>query len=575
MPRTTTAASVPKTLRDSWLLAALEREKVVPPAALEALRKEAPEWVADAVVTKGLVTAEQVVAVAARAAHVPVADLAAADPAAIQFVPESVARQYAAFPLGASNRVIKIATANPLDLDAEQALGFVAGRQVEFQYAAPQTLLKRFDEVYRPERPIERLVGGLSTQASVGPADEAKPAVAPGVDAPAARLVEATLADAVRERASDVHFEPAEQGLVIRYRIDGVLKEVMRVPRSAAGSVVRRLKVLAKLDIADPLHAHEGRAAARIEGKPWELLVATAPVARYGEQVTVRLVDQTAPPPTLAALGLWPDEQARLEQLLTNREGVVVVAGPRGSGKTVTLYAALDKVRAAGGVDAATVEDPIAYHLPGIRQAEVDEKRGVSFGAALRATLQEDVGAILLGEIRDGETAALAWQAALGGHLLLTTVRTNDLASAVARLVNLGIEPSRIVAAAKGVISQRMVRRLCPRCAESADVGLLPQAARPGQSLARPVAIRKAKGCAQCGFSGYNGRLALQELLAVDATVAEQLASGAPADELAQAGRAAGMQTLWQAGLRRVWAGETTYEELVRVVGWTLPYCVP
>jgi len=574
VPRTTTAASVPKALRDAWLLAALEREKVVPPAALEALRKETPEWVADAVVSKGLVTAEQIVALAARAAHVPVADIAAGDPAAVQFVPEAVARQYAALPLGASNRVVKIATANPLDLDAEQALGFVAGRQVEFQYAAPQALFKRFDEVYRPERPIERLVGGLSTQATVAPADAATAAAAPGGDAPAARLVEATLADAVRERAFDIHFEPVEQGLVIRYRIDGVLKEVMRVPRSAAGSVVRRLKVLAKLDIADPLHPHEGRATARIEGKPWDLLVATAPVARYGEQVSVRLVDQTAPPPTLAALGLWPDEQARLERLLLHREGVVLVAGPRGSGKIVTLYAALDKIRAAGGVEAATVEGPVAYHLAGIRQSEVDEKRGVSFGTALRATLKEDVGAILLGEIRDGETAALAWQAALGGHLLLAALRTNDLPSAVARLVNLGIEPPRIAAAVKGVITQRMVRRLCPRCAESAELGQLPQAARPDGSFDRPVTIRKAKGCAQCGFSGFTGRLALQELLAVDGAVAELLASGAPSERLADAGRAAGMRTLWQAGLRRVWAGETTYEELVRVVGEPAPAAI-
>jgi type II secretory ATPase GspE/PulE/Tfp pilus assembly ATPase PilB-like protein/CheY-like chemotaxis protein len=390
------------------------------------------------------------------------------------------------------------------------------------------------------------------------------------VDAPAARLVEATIADAVRERASDVHFEPAEQGLVIRYRIDGVLKEVMRVPRSAGGSVVRRLKVLARLDIADPLHSQEGRATARVDGKPWDLFVASAPGSRYGEQVTVRLADPGAPVPTLAALGLWPDEVTLLEGLLAHREGIVLMAGPRGSGRSVTLYAALERIRARG-VDVATVEDPVAYHLPGVRQSEVNEQRGVSFGAALRSMLREDPGAILLGEIRDGETAALAWQAAMAGRLILTALRTSDLASALARLVNLGIEAARIATATKGVITQRMVRRLCPRCAESADAGLLPQAARPSQPFERPVAIRKAKGCAQCGFSGYLGRLALQELLTVDGRVAELIAAGASADELAQAGRRYGMRTVWQAGIRRVWAGETTYEELVRVVGEPVP----
>ena len=570
VPRPTTAASVPKSLRDSWLLAALERERVVPLAALEALRKEAPEWVADAVVTKGLVSAELVATLAARAAHVPVADFASADPAAVQFVPEAVARQYAALPLGASNRVIKIATANPLDLDAEQSLGFVAGRQVEFHYATPQVLFKRLDEIYRPERSIERLVGGLATPATVEPAAEAKPGPAAAVDAPAARLVEATIADAVRERASDVHFEPAEQGLVIRYRIDGVLKEVMRVPRNAGGSVVRRLKVLARLDIADPLHPQDGRATARIDGKPWDLFVASAPVSRYGEQVTVRLVDQAAPVPTLASLGLWPDELTLLEGLLAHREGIVLAVGPRGSGKIVTLYAALERIR-AGGADVATVEDPVAYHMPGVRQSEVDEKRGVTYGATLRSSLRENLGAILLGEIRDGDTAAAAWQAALDGHLILTTLRTNDLSSALARLVSLGIEPARIATATKGVVTQRMVRRLCPLCAESADASLLPQAARPPQAFERPVAIRKAKGCAKCGFTGYSGRLALQELLTVDGPVAELIASGAAADELAQAGRRYGMRTVWQAGIRRVWAGETTYEELVRVVGEPAP----
>ncbi len=570
MPRPTTAASVPKALRDAWLLAALEREHAVPLAELEALRKEAPEWVADAVVAKGLVAADLMATLAARAAHVPVADVSAAEPAAVQFVPESVARQYAALPLAATNRIIRIATPNPLDLDSEQALAFAAGRQVEFQYAAPQALFKRLDEVYRPERSIERLVGGLATRATVEPTGQAKPGAALGVDAPATKLVEATIADAARERATDIYFEPVEQGLVVRYRIDGVLKEVMRAPRDVAGSVVRRLKLLARLDIADPRHAQDGRATARIEGKPWDLLVATAPVSRYGEQVTVRLLDPAAAAPTLATLGLWPDELALFEGLLANREGLVLVAGPRGSGKPALLYAALERVR-AGRVDVATIEEPVAYHLPGVRQFEVDEKRGMSFGAALRSALKEDVGAILLGEIRDGETAALAWEAALGGRLILTALRTNDAASALARLVNLGIEAPRIARAVKGLITQRVVRRLCPHCAESADASLLPPAARPPQSSEPPVAIRKAKGCAQCGFSGYTGRIPLQELLVVDGRVAELIASGATADGLAQAGRRLGMRTVWEAGLRRVWAGETTHEELVRVAGEPAP----
>ncbi|HYB42844.1 MAG TPA: ATPase, T2SS/T4P/T4SS family, partial [Candidatus Methylomirabilis sp.] len=271
--------------RDAWLLVALEREKLLPPDAAEQFRRQAPEWVATAVIQKGWVAADLVVKTAARAAHVTAANLAQVDPTALQFVLEGVARQYAVLPLSATNRVIRIATADPLNLDAEQALGFVSGRQVEFQYALPSLLMQRLNEVYRPERPIERLVGGLVTGTVEVAGEAAAAPPASGVEAPAARLVDATIADAVRERASDVHFEPSEQGLVIRYRIDGVLKEVMRVPAATAGSVARRLKVIARLDIADPLHPHEGRATAKVEDKTWDLRVSTAPVGRLGESV--------------------------------------------------------------------------------------------------------------------------------------------------------------------------------------------------------------------------------------------------------------------------------------------------
>jgi type II secretory ATPase GspE/PulE/Tfp pilus assembly ATPase PilB-like protein/ActR/RegA family two-component response regulator len=574
--RPPTAASVPKTLRDAWLLAALEREKLVAPDALQALRQEAPEWVAAAVVAKSLATAEAVTAAAAKAAHVPVADLAAAQPSVAQFVPEAVARQFAALPLGASNRVIRIATANPLDLDAEQSLGFVAGRQVEFHYAPPQALFARIDDVYRPERSLERLVGGLGPQATVAPAEEPKPVPSPAAaaDAPAARLVEAAIADAVRERATDIVFEPTEPGLVIRYRVDGVLKEVMRVPRSGGGPVIRRLKALARLETADPHRAHEGRATAQVDGKGWDLLVSTAPVARYGEQVTVRLTDPMAAPPTLAALGLWPDELASLQAVLTHRKGIVLWAGPHGSGKVLALHAALQHIRATGA-DVATVEGPIAYHLPGVKQFAVDANAGMSFGAALRSALKGGPAVVLVSNLRDGETVAAAWEAASDGRLILSTLRTADLASALPRLQSLGIDAKEAAAGTRAIITQRLVRRRCPRCAEPGDAGLLPHAARLPQSFERPIAIRKPKGCAQCGFSGYNGRLVIQELLAVDGAVKELIASGASAADITQAGRRCGMRTLWEAGLRRVWAGETSYDELVRVVGEPSPAAAP
>jgi type II secretory ATPase GspE/PulE/Tfp pilus assembly ATPase PilB-like protein/ActR/RegA family two-component response regulator len=556
-----------KSPRDVWLLAALEREKALTPKEVEQLRQQAPEWVASTVIHKGLVTADLVVETAARAAHVVAANLAKIEPAAVQFVPEGVARQYAALALSATNRVIRIATADPLNLDAEQALGFVAGRQVEFQYALPEALLRRLDEVYRPERSIERLVDGLGTEQTVEAAEETKPApLASLVDAPAARLVDAAIADAVRERASDILFEPAEQGLVIRYRIDGVLKEVMRVPRSAAGPVTRRLKVTAKLDIADPLHPHEGHAAAHVDGKAWDLQVFTTPVGRLGESVLVQLHDPAAPIASVGELGLWPDERAMLEGLLASRDGAILFVGPVESGTTTTAYAAFVRAHTRAG-NVATVEESIEHRLQGVNQIEVSAKSGFSFAEGLRSALRQNPEVILVGEIRDPEVAEVAWQAARMGRLILSIVRARDARSAITRLRDLGLDARVVAASLRGLVGQRLIRRLCTQCAEAAEVASLPAAMRPPGSFDRPVAIRTAKGCPQCGFTGFRGRAAIQEVLTVDGSIAGLIASGTTTDALVRAGQRYGMQTLWQAGLRRVWAGETSYAELVRVVG--------
>jgi type II secretory ATPase GspE/PulE/Tfp pilus assembly ATPase PilB-like protein/ActR/RegA family two-component response regulator len=561
-------AAISHTLRDGWALAALERAGLLSNDDAMTLRGEGPEWVAAAVVARGMAPPEAVGAALAKAAGVKLADIERLDATAAQFVPESVARECMALPVAATNRVLTVATCNPMDLDAEQSIGFVSSRRVEFQYALPEALRLRIDDVFRPERSIERLVGGLGEQATLQSAEDERAAIAgsAAVEAPAAQLVDATIADAVREGASDVHFEPTSQGLVVRYRIDGVMIEVMKVPRAAAGAVIRRVKVSSGLDVTDPLHPHDGRAAARVGDKTWDLRVSSIPVARLGEKVVIRLLDPASQNLKLDAMGLLPDERQALDALLRNREGMVLVTGPTGSGKTSTLYACLESIRTRG-INVVTVEDPVEYRIEGVNQIEVSEKQGFTFAAALRSVLRQDPDIVLLGEIRDNETATTALQAALSGHFVLSTLHTNDSASTIMRLRDIGIESFKLASALRGVLAQRLLRRLCLSCSVAADVSVLPEAARPPAGWTGPVTVKVSKGCGKCRFTGYRGRFAIEEILTVDTEIAALIEQGAPAEQIVASARRNGMRTLWESGVRRVWLGDTGYDEVERVIG--------
>ena len=557
-----------QTLRDGWALPALEQEGILSKADADRLRDEAPEWLTPAIVGRGFALAPRLAEIMARAAKVPLADLDHLDPNASQFLSEDVARKLNVLPLSATNKTLRVATANPFDLDAEQMIGFVAGRGVEFTYALPDALQNRIDDLYRPERSIERLVSGLGSEGALQAVQDEEDHGSANIDAPAAKLVDATIADAVREGASDLHLEPTAQGLIIRYRVDGVLREVMKVPRAAAPSVTRRIKVTARLDVTDPLHPHDGRASARVDGKTWDLRVSSVPIARLGEKIVIRLLDPMSKHLDLDQMGLAPDERMTLDGLLGHREGIVLVTGPTGSGKTSTLYAALEAIRSPG-INVVTVEDPVEYRLPGVSQIEVNEKQGFTFAAALRSVLRQDPDIVLLGEIRDLETAQTAWQAALSGHFVLSTLHTNDAASAVMRLRDIGIDAFKIAAALKGVVAQRLMRRLCPHCAVQISASDLPEPARP--PAGQRAVIRKPVGCAKCSGSGYRGRFAIEEILVVDAPMAQAIAAESSGPQLQAAARKRGMRTLWESAVHRVWAGDTGYDEVVRVVGETPP----
>ncbi len=552
---------------DRWLLQTLvDAELLTPPQAEDlSTANDASIW--EAAVARHYATDEIVTRLLSGLFKVPIADLRNVDARVSGLLPEALARKHAILPIWADERTIRIATADPRDLNLEQTLAFVTGRSVILQVAPPKALHEKIDEIYRPEASINRLLSGLGP-ANVETVDEmiAVPAAKdPALEAPMTRLVEAMISDAVREGASDIHAEPLEGGTSVRYRIDGVLKEVMRLPGTAGPALVRRIKILAKLDVTDPLHPHDGRAAIRVDGKAVDLRVSTVPIARRGEKVVVRILDKANLRANIPDLMLPPGEEELMQRLLGHREGIVLVTGPTGSGKTTTLYAMLNQLK-TGKTNIVTVEDPVEYDIPGISQLQVSEAQGFTFATALRSVLRQDPDVVLIGEIRDQETAGIAVQAGLSGHLVLSTLHTNDAPSAVVRIRDLGVEAFKVASVLRGVVAQRLVRRLCTVCAESINPDDLPNELRPVSSRI-DATPKRAVGCKSCGGSGYRGRIAVLEVLPVDETIAHLIEGGALPDQLYAAARPLGMKTLWQSGLERVWQGLTSVEEIVRVLG--------
>ena len=379
-------------------------------------------------------------------------------------------------------------------------------------------------------------------------------------DAPIIRMVNALLTQAVREGASDVHIEAFERNSVVRFRRDGVLREIVAPHRALHAALVSRIKIMAHLDIAEKRLPQDGRIGLRLGGRTIDVRVSTLPTA-HGERAVLRLLDQDRTKLRLDALGMAADTHAQFRRLLDAPHGILLVSGPTGSGKTTTLYAALSGLD-TGQRNIVTVEDPVEFDLPGIGQSQVNPRIDLDFARSLRAILRQDPDVIMIGEIRDLETARIAVQASLTGHLVLATIHTNDAVAAVTRLVDMGIEPFLLASALRGVLAQRLVRRLCPACRRSqpaapADIQLL------GPHC--PTLLWQAGGCGACGPSGYSGRTGIYELLTVDDRLAPLIHAGAAEQALRAAASAQGLRVLRDDGLRYLASGETSAEELLRV----------
>jgi len=542
--------------RDSWLAPVLRR--LVPPEAIERLLAAPGDSLWITAVRRHLVSDAALLAEAAAVCGLGVWDGAPPDEGARTLVGDDWARRFGIVAVDASPTTLTIATATPFDLDCERALSFATGRAVRALLASPFAIMATLDALEMDS----------SADSESGMRDSTSVTAAGGeaVDGLIVRLVDSLIAEGIAARASDIHLEREPDGLVVRHRVDGLLRTVRTLDSDTGLPLVSRIKIMAGLDIADRLRPQDGRLSVTVGAGQVDLRVSTLPAA-HGEKVVLRILDARAGAATFDSLGLSAPALARLREVLDIREGLVLVTGPTGSGKTTTLYAALRAIQLRG-VNVVTVEDPIEYRLPGIVQVQVNARTGLTFASALRSILRQDPDVILVGEIRDAETASIAVQAALTGHLVLSTLHTIDAASAIARLDDLGVDRYKVAASLKGVVAQRLLRRLCESCREHDDAVLGPAL---GRWLPADVLRWREKGCAVCARTGFRGRIAVVESMASTPAIERAIASGAATDTIADAARDGGMTRLWESGIERVVAGTTSLAEVSRVLDIPLP----
>ncbi|MGH9127055.1 MAG: GspE/PulE family protein [Acidimicrobiales bacterium] len=488
------------------------------------------------------------------------------DPGAVGLVSDGLSRRYLALPIGLEEGRLVVAMADPSNVFAIDDIRHVTGREVQPVVATRASIEAAIDKYHRLDTDAENITAEASSAREV---EEDLAAISQVVeDAPIVKLVNVVITQAVTDRASDIHVEPTEHDVRIRYRIDGVLHEVMRAPKNIQAGIISRLKIMADVNIAERRIPQDGRVTATVSGREVDLRVATLPTV-WGEKIVMRILDKSTALLQLTDLGFLPENMRRYSQSYLRPYGTILVTGPTGSGKSTTLYATLNIVNDESK-NVITVEDPVEYRVPNISQIQVNAKAGLTFAAALRSILRSDPDIILVGEIRDTETANIAVQAALTGHLVLTTLHTNDAASSPTRLIEMGVEPFLVGSALDCIVAQRLARRLCDKCKERyhpsrAELDAMGWDLELHDSDETPFLYRPA-GCSKCSRTGYFGRFAIHEVLPVTEEIERIIVDRGHTEDLRKVAIAQGMLTLRQSGLRTVRAGTTSMEEILRVI---------
>ncbi len=485
------------------------------------------------------------------------------DASAATLVGESVARRYHAIPIAFEDNRLVVAVSDPANVFALDDIRTITGSEVRAVVATRADIETAINRHHRRSEELGEVIEDLDDEDEAEDLDNLRSVTE---DAPIVKFVNLLISQAVHDRASDIHIEPGEKDVRVRYRIDGVLHEVMRSPRSIQAGVTSRLKIMAEMDIAERRVPQDGRIGLVIGGKPIDLRVSTLPTV-HGEKVVMRILDKTSVMLELKDLGFLPENFERYEESYTKPYGMILVTGPTGSGKSTTLYATLNILNAED-VNIVTTEDPVEYRLPGINQVQMNPKAGLTFARSLRSILRQDPDIVLVGETRDAETAKIAVEASLTGHLVLTTLHTNDAAAAITRLTEMGVEPFLVGSAVDCVLAQRLARQLCDKCKEAYTPleATLREAGFDETVVAQEPEIYRAVGCGVCGDTGYRGRLAIHEIMTVTEDIERLTVERASSDEIKRLAVKQGMLTLRQDGLQKVLRGDTTIEEIGRVV---------
>ena len=551
----------------------LETTGLIPEAKFEILREKAKTTpVVQALIDEGLASSEAIARIVAAQYGLPVIELGSVgiDPLAAEAIPLHVLEQVNALPYGFEDESLCVAISDPQNIHGIDALRLASRHPIALRVAASEEIANELGRLARTAEAFGAR-SGYSDVAELEVIDEDELddlEVDDGIsDAPLVRLVNSIIFEAAEDGASDVHFEPQTDALVVRFRIDGVLHETQRIPKRSAIVVTTRLKVLAKLDIAERRKPQDGRISlsASAAGRMLDVRVATLPTVE-GESVVMRLLDKSKKPPTMEEVGLSLSMQEQLAAMVHRPTGALLVTGPTGSGKSTTLFSAMSEINRPE-INVITVEDPVEYRLPGLNQVQINPRAGLTFATALRSILRSDPDVVMVGEIRDVETAKISIEAALTGHFVLSTLHTNDAPSALSRLNEMGVEPFLTGAAVTGVLAQRLARRLCEHCKElytpnqqELDAARVPDELRQGKTE-----LFRRNGCVRCRQTGYKGRIGVFQLLEMNEELSALAARKASHEELERAALEAGMTTLWGDGIEKVVGGMTSLEELARV----------